>query len=37
MFLLQPNELLRAFQSLRVLHYHEVLQGSASRQLVARK
>jgi len=37
MFLLQPNELLRAFQSLRVLHYHEVLQGKCVTELVARK
>jgi SAM-dependent methyltransferase len=36
-FLLEPNELLRAFQSLRILHYHETLQGDAVTELVARK
>ncbi len=37
LFLLQPNELLQAFQSLRVLHYHETLQGKCVTELVARK
>jgi SAM-dependent methyltransferase len=36
-FLLKPNELLRAFQSLRILHYHEALQGKCATELVARK
>jgi hypothetical protein len=36
-FLLKPNELLRAFQSLRILHYHETLQGKCVTELVARK
>ena len=36
-YLLQPNELLHAFSSLRVLHYHETLQGKAAAELVARK
>jgi SAM-dependent methyltransferase len=36
-FLLRPNELLRAFQSLRVLHYHEALQGKCVTELVAQK
>jgi len=35
MFLLQPNELLHAFQSLRILHYHETEKGVA--ELVGRK
>jgi tellurite methyltransferase len=33
-YLLQPNELLRAFSSLRVLHYHETTQGKAAAELV---
>jgi 2-polyprenyl-3-methyl-5-hydroxy-6-metoxy-1,4-benzoquinol methylase len=37
MFLLQPNELLHAFPSLRVLHYHETIQGRGVAELVARK
>ncbi|HVG90895.1 MAG TPA: class I SAM-dependent methyltransferase, partial [Alphaproteobacteria bacterium] len=37
MFLLQPNELLRAFPSLRVLHYHETIQERGVAELVARK
>src|ERR1044071_6118808 len=37
MFLLQPNELLRAFTSLRVLHYHETIQEKGVAELVARK
>ncbi|HWX53706.1 MAG TPA: class I SAM-dependent methyltransferase [Verrucomicrobiae bacterium] len=38
-YLLQPNELLRAFSSpgLRVLHYHESLRGKAAAELVARR
>jgi hypothetical protein len=36
-FLLRPNELLRAFQSLRVLHYHESAQGKGVAELVAQK
>jgi SAM-dependent methyltransferase len=37
MFLLEPNELLRAFASLRVLHYHETVQERGVAELVARK
>jgi tellurite methyltransferase len=37
MFLLEQNELLRAFSSLRVLHYHETIQGKGVAELVARK
>jgi tellurite methyltransferase len=37
MFLLQPNELLRAFQSLRILHYHETVLNKAVVELVAQK
>ncbi|MFL6388465.1 MAG: class I SAM-dependent methyltransferase [Terriglobales bacterium] len=37
MFLLEPNELLHAFSSLRVLHYHETAQGKGIAELVARK
>jgi tellurite methyltransferase len=37
MFLLQPNELLHAFQSMQVLHYHETVQGKGVAELVARK
>lgn len=37
MFLLEPNELLRAFPSLRVLHYHETIQAKGVAELVARK
>jgi len=36
MFLLEPNELLRAFSSLRILHYHETLQERGVAELVAR-
>jgi 2-polyprenyl-3-methyl-5-hydroxy-6-metoxy-1,4-benzoquinol methylase len=36
-FLLQPNELLHAFPSLRVLHYHETVQEKGVAELVARK
>jgi tellurite methyltransferase len=37
MFLLEPNELLHAFPSLRVLHYHETIQKKGVAELVARK
>lgn len=37
MFLLKPNELLHAFQSLRVLHYHETVQEKSLAELVAQK
>jgi len=37
MFLLQPNELLHAFPSLRVLYYHETIQERGVAELVARK
>lgn len=37
MFLLEPNELLRAFSSMRVLHYHETIQQKGVAELVARK
>lgn len=37
MFLLEPNELLRAFASLRVLHYHETIAGKGVAELVARR
>jgi tellurite methyltransferase len=37
MFLLQPNELLQAFQSLRILHYHETIEEKGVAELVARK
>jgi hypothetical protein len=37
MFLLEPNELLRAFPSLRVLHYHETIREKGVAELVARK
>lgn len=37
MFLLEPNELLHAFQSLRVLHYHETIREKGVAELVARK
>lgn len=36
-YLLQPDELLHAFPGMRVLHYHEMLQGKAAAELVARK
>jgi tellurite methyltransferase len=36
-FLLKPNELLDAFQSLRVLHYHETAQNKGTAELVAQK
>ena len=37
MFLLQPNELLHAFQSLRILHYHETVAEKGVAELVGRK
>lgn len=37
MHLLKPNELLHAFASLRVLHYHESVQGKGVAELAARK
>jgi tellurite methyltransferase len=37
MFLLEPNELLHAFSSLRILHYHETVQEKGVAELVARK
>ena len=37
MFLLEPNELLRAFSSLRILHYQETLHEKGVAELVARK
>ena len=37
MYLLQPNELLRAFQSLRILHYHETTKEKGIAELVAQK
>jgi tellurite methyltransferase len=37
MFLLEPNELLHAFSPLRVLHYHESVQGKGVAELVAQK
>jgi 2-polyprenyl-3-methyl-5-hydroxy-6-metoxy-1,4-benzoquinol methylase len=37
MFLLEPNELLRGFSSLRVLHCHETILEKGVAELVARK
>jgi 2-polyprenyl-3-methyl-5-hydroxy-6-metoxy-1,4-benzoquinol methylase len=37
MFLLEPNELLRTFSSMRVLHYHETISQKGVAELVARK
>jgi SAM-dependent methyltransferase len=37
MYLLQPNELLHAFQSLRILHYHETTKEKGIAELVAQK
>ena len=37
MFLLEPNELLHAFSSMRVLHYHETIREKGVAELVARK
>lgn len=36
-YLLQANELLRAFGKLRVLYYHETTEGKAAAELVAQK
>ncbi|HLY97466.1 MAG TPA: class I SAM-dependent methyltransferase [Candidatus Angelobacter sp.] len=36
-YLLQPNELLREFSALRILHYHESLTGKVAAALVAQK
>jgi tellurite methyltransferase len=36
-YLLQPNELLHAFAGMRVLHYHEMVEGKAAAELVGRK
>ena len=36
-YLLQPNELLHAFRELRVLHYHEMVEGKAAAEIIARK
>ena len=36
-FLLKPNELLHAFESLRVLHYHETVRDKSTAELVAHK
>jgi len=37
MHLLESNELLRAFDGLRILHYHESIKDKAVAELVARK
>ena len=37
MFLLEPNELLHAFESLRILHYHETVMDKGVAELVAQK
>lgn len=37
MFLLEPNELLRAFRALRVLHYHETISQKGVAELVVKK
>ena len=37
MFLLEPNELLHAFQLLRVMHYHETIAEKGVAELVAQK
>jgi len=37
MFLLEPNELLRVFQELRILHYHETVADKGVAELVGRK
>jgi hypothetical protein len=37
MHLLEPNELLRAFGDMRVLHYRETVKDKAVAELVARK
>src|SRR5437660_1574455 len=37
LYLLEPNELLRALSSLRVLHYHETVSGKGVAELIAQK
>lgn len=37
MFLLEPNELLRAFASLRILHYHETIAEKGVAEMVGMK
>ena len=37
MHLLEPNELLKEFEGLRVLYYREPVEGNAVAELVARK
>jgi SAM-dependent methyltransferase len=37
MYLLEPNELLHSFQSLRILHYHETTKERGIAELVAQK
>ena len=37
MYLLEPNELLQAFASLRILHYHESIRGKGVAELAAQK
>jgi tellurite methyltransferase len=36
-YLLGPNELLKGFAALRILHYHETLEGKAAAELVAQR
>ncbi|HEY2171392.1 MAG TPA: class I SAM-dependent methyltransferase [Candidatus Angelobacter sp.] len=36
MFLLEPNELLRAFSSMHIFHYHETVQEKGVAEMVAR-
>ena len=36
LYLLEPNELLRAFSSLRILHYHETVKEKGVAEMVAR-
>ncbi len=36
-YLLGPNELLTGFAQLRILHYHETLEGKAAAELVAQR
>jgi SAM-dependent methyltransferase len=37
MFLLEPNELLRTFESLRILHYHETIAEKGVAEMVGMK
>ena len=37
MYLLRPNELLRAFSKLRTLHYHETVAPKATAELIAQR